>query len=126
VTALSLTFLALAVCAPLVVGLVSMIAQIHVARDRKSRTGNGWDARDTFEVKDAALGAAVMMFPIAAALAFVDAKLELPSWQWWSVLLAIGVISAPFFMRYGSWSTETRKRFEATIAPDEASQGGDR
>jgi amino acid transporter len=125
-TALSLTFLALAVCAPLVVGLVSMMTQIHVARDRKSRTGKGWDARDTFEVKDAALGAAVMMLPIAAAFAFVDAKLELPSWQWWSVLLAIGVISAPFSMRYGKWSTATRQRIEATIAPDEASKGGDR
>jgi hypothetical protein len=125
-TALSLTFLALAVCAPLVVGLVSMLTQIHVARDRRSRTGKGWDARDTFEVKDAALGAAVMLLPIAAAFAFFDAKLELPSWQWWSVLLAIGVISAPFSMRYGKWSTETRKRVEAAIAPDEASEGGDR
>lgn len=112
-----------AVAATATVTLLALLTQLHVARDRKSRTGQGWDARDTFEIKDALAGAAVYLAPMGFMIEFMTAKPNLPDWQWWAIVAAFIAIGVPFSMWQGRWSIAQRKAFENAAADKRTTTG---
>ncbi len=114
--------LTFALGAPLVAGLLSLITQLSVVRDRRSRTGDGWDARDTFEIKDAILGAVTWLSPMGVMFVSFDWMKTLSTWQWWVAFLAITLPLIPFSIWYGRWSVATRKAFEDAAATKRGEQ----
>lgn len=105
---------------PLVAGLLSFVTQLHVVRDRKTRTGAGWDAFDTFEIKDAMLGAIAWLAPAGMIFVCHDWLRELSTWQWLAALFAIGLPFMPYYIWYGRWSVAQRKAFEEAAARNHA------
>jgi TRAP-type uncharacterized transport system fused permease subunit len=108
---------------PIAAALWAFVAQLTAVHDRKQRSGKGWDARDTFEVKDALFANAAFILPIMVGAAFLAADLDWPRWAWWGSLLVLAAACVPISNAYSCWSSAQRKAFEVNKAGAESRNG---
>jgi hypothetical protein len=108
---------------PIAAALWALVTQLYAVADRNRRTGAGWDARDTYEVKAAFFANAAFILPIMMGAAFLAADLDWPRWAWWGSLLMLAAACVPISDAYSRWSSAQRKALEVNEAGAERRNG---
>jgi hypothetical protein len=108
---------------PIAAALWAFVSKLYAVTDRNRRTGAGWDARDTFDVKDAFSANAAFVLPIVTGAAFLAADLDWPRWAWWGTTLVLAAACVPVCHAYSRWSSAQRKAFEVNEAGAESRNG---